>query len=701
MKTESQTRRTKGSALFMVICMMSIMLVVVMSAMAMVSVAYTKSLQNYSSSQSYVSAKNVMDTFVDAMGPTSSLTTADKQALFGQLYTWYVADPTTLSLGKDDPSTAEHFTFIVSDIPEGLVSGGDAFERSTIVDMYLWDVKTVGTGTGNPEAQIKLKTTVKSGAGDTEQTRTLVKTFYYEFKVMPTDLPFDCAVKTNGTFSPGGTQLNIVGPATIRQGDLTVKDNNGVGGLQGMTFINGDLTFANSSTAEVATVPSLTIGGKLEVQNYLNIQPSSANAYIYCSELEWQNAPVNDGFSIISVGDATFNNQTTLPANSPLYVGGDLKFSTSSHTINAPIYCWGDIDLGNGVTDNCTVYMTTGSTLSALGNTVTVGTTSTSLTVNGKTINVEVINETLYPASCLDTDLTKYDGTNDNYTMDIQIPYAATTKQFAIETEVSKFASITDGGVQSDPSSPIGCKVGLYNAMDAEEFADQELGVTWPTVTNIPGSPPSVSGVDVVIDTSMNNTTVTIPAGQKVYITGGDYENLNIEVTGNSNKVIIFQDDDVSLSNCSVTSQAYRTMAATGTIDATALGVDPNYTPIYWLVNGSSTDLSYSAGGSNPNHLTTLNAYIYSVGAGEVNVGLGDTTVTGTTYTVLYTHPDGTVKPNTTKVAVAGGITGEDVKCGIDGAIVFIGANGTPPLPPPSYDPTDYTFSGGEYGYKL
>ncbi len=702
MKTKAKTTRTKGSALFMVICMMSIMLVVVMTAMAMVSVAHTKSLQNYSSSQSYVSAKNVMDTFVNAMGPTSSLSDTEKENLFGQLYNWYIADPTTLHLGKDDMSTAEHLQFTVSDIPEGLTSGGDASERSAFVDMYLWDVKTTGTSTGNPEVQIKLKTTVTSGAGDTEQTRTLVKTFYYEFKIMPTSLPFDCAVKTNGTFSPGGTRLNVIGPATIRQGSLTVKNLGPMGGLQGMTYINGDLIFANTPDATAATVPSLTVAGTLEVQNALSIMPSSTNAFIYCEELEWQNAEVNSGFSIISVGDATFNNQTTLPADSPLYVGGDLNFSTSTHTLNAPVYCWGDINLGNGVTDNCTVYMTAGSTLSALGSSITVSETNKSLTVNGKTITVEIIDETTYPVSCLTTDLTKYDGTNDNYTLDIQIPHAATSKQFAIETEVSKYVSITSGGVSEDSSSPIGCEIDVSDAMNAKEFASSELGVSWPSKDPLTGEVDPMD-VDVVIDPSTlaPGTTVTLSPGDKVYLKGGSYDGIDIEVVGSGDKVVIFQDEDVDLSNCNVTSEAYRDMAATGTIDATALGVDPNYTPIYWLVSGSSTTLLYDAGGSSPNSLSTLNAYIYSVGAGEVNVGLGDTTCNGTEYTVLYTQPDGSVTTSTTKVAVAGGITGENVTCGIDGAIVFIGANGAPPLPPPTYDPTDYNFSGGVYSYKL
>ena len=61
LKRKRALKGAKGSALFMVICIMAILMVVAVTAMAMVSIAYTRSLQNYTASQSYVTAVNTLD----------------------------------------------------------------------------------------------------------------------------------------------------------------------------------------------------------------------------------------------------------------------------------------------------------------------------------------------------------------------------------------------------------------------------------------------------------------------------------------------------------------------------------------------------------------------------------------------------------------------------------------------------------------
>ena len=71
-KCRKALKGAKGSALFMVICIMAILMVVAITAMAMVSLAYTRSLQNYTASQSYVTAVNTLDMIIEATDNTST-----------------------------------------------------------------------------------------------------------------------------------------------------------------------------------------------------------------------------------------------------------------------------------------------------------------------------------------------------------------------------------------------------------------------------------------------------------------------------------------------------------------------------------------------------------------------------------------------------------------------------------------------------
>ena len=93
-KRRKALKGVKGSALFMVICIMAILMVVAITAMAMVSLAYTRSLQNYTASQSYVTAVNTLDMIVKATDNTSTtndygqvaLSDSDRVAIADPIY---------------------------------------------------------------------------------------------------------------------------------------------------------------------------------------------------------------------------------------------------------------------------------------------------------------------------------------------------------------------------------------------------------------------------------------------------------------------------------------------------------------------------------------------------------------------------------------------------------------------------------------
>ncbi|MGN0654947.1 MAG: hypothetical protein ACI4KD_08525 [Oscillospiraceae bacterium] len=696
-KLKRKQKGASGSALFMVICIMAILMVVAVTAMAMVSIAYTRSLQNYTASQSYVTAKNTLDMIVEV---TDNVTTTndygqvgmgmnDRAAIAQPLFDVITLCNTDVySSGTYDNSKAggqvaygtvtldttdlNGISFVDYTKPDGTVLGQIKYEvlpdpnaPSSISEVTRNDIdgftgdttkvkygsqETADLGTvGDKDrigiysyARVKMTVKVQSGSGDTAQIRTVSRIYDAKlFELKEKDAPTS---ESHANSGPGRfTQ------AVKTMGKYT--SGTGMNVIGGISAKGGGGSFAGLK----GNTSSVYING--------NFNPKDSGHNGTMDIGAGQQITINGKFTV----DNNFNfNSTYNPAtdtgSKPFIYCDEIEWRNS----NIPS---GDMDI---ITKNGGVFgrdsnKITGNVLSG-GNLELVGN------------NLEITGNIIVDGNVNIAQSIKGTGT---------IYYTGSINKSEAEANGVKFVKLPAGTVFDVKNPAVDSKTGVkivttpitpsttYNiSTDQSVFGEyHEDGDVSKGV--VPAETPPAS-VDVTVDDTTNGTGpsskniiyVDIPEGttQTVYLQPGNYQDVEIVIRGGGDATF-YQDGDVNMSGVRVWSELVKNKVESGEeIDMKTLADDPDYSQILWYVD-SGASLNISSSGSDGN---LLNAYIYGPEAGIMYTSGGDASGPY----VKVKDEFGNV--SNMKTWLMGAVVGNEIKmCDGSSGIIFINPEGT------------------------
>ena len=710
-KRKKALKGTKGSALFMVICVMAILMVVAITAMTMVSLAHTRSLQNYTASQSYVTAVNTLDMIV-----ASTDNVAEESAGFNSNYGQVglsitdrvnIANPLfevikecntdvyssgtydnskaggqvkygEISLDTTEMSGIQFLDFTNSSgtvlgqikyevLPDPKAPAGISEVTRNDIDGYSGNTTKIQYGTqvrfpndpSNPTtyelysfARVKMTVKVQSGSGDTAQVRTVSRIYDALLYEKEDKAPgggggnpggkFTQAVKTMGVYK-SGTGMNVVGGLSSYGGGGSFA------GLKGNTssiYINGDFKPSDSGhdgTIDIGAGQQITINGKFTVDNNFKFNSTFSSTdtgykpFLYCDEIDWSNSNIPSGPMDILVknGGVYGRDDNTIAGN--VVSGGDLKLVGNNLEITGEIFVDGNVNISQSIKGTGTIYTT--------GN----------VTGNNNGVNIVKL-----PAGTV-FDIKNPSVNPENGTLKVTTPKTPSTT-YNVSTDKSVFGQYFVGG---DPSN------GVISAQTKPDVVDNDIPAA-----------------------STGTIEINIPEGteQTIYLPPGNYENMEIVITGGGN-ARIYQDGNVNLTSCKVWSQLVKDKVENGeTIDMKTLADEEGYSVIEWEVAaGAQLDIGHKGGEG-----TFLNAYIYGPDAGIMQ------TASGTPGRPEVTVIDEFGRTQTMKTWLMGAVVGNDITMTDGGpGIIFINPDGTgnsgtpvdPSKDPDSFDKTKVRYN--------
>lgn len=693
-KRKKALKGAKGSALFMVICVMAILMVVAITAMAMVSLAYTRSLQNYTASQSYVTAVNTLDMIIEATDNTSTandygqvaLSVSDRVSIADPLYDVIEEcntdvynggtydnskaggqvkygevefDTVGLSgiqfvdftdsagnvLGQikyevlPDPKHDPSDTSKGSEVPRGQLDG----TTSTTPVKYgtLTKFESSSGGMDYEEyyafARVKMTVKVQSGSGDTAQVRTVSRIYdalLYEKDSRSAARPpqYSDPSSNSGKFTQAVKTMGLYTSGT------------------GMNVIGGLSSFGG--------------GG-----SFAGLKGNTSSVYI-----NGDFDPVDSGHN----GQMDIGAGQQITINGKFSVNNNFKFNSvfnpSTDTGYRPfLYCeeidWSNSNIPSGymdiLTKNGGVYgrdnnsimgnVLSGGDLTLVGNNLDIsgaifvdgdvniqnsikgtGTIYTTGNVTGNNNGVKVVK---LPAGT-NFDINDPESTitdPDSGTLTVTTPTTPSTT-YNISTDKSVFGAYFEDG---DPTKDV------ITAESKPDTVDNEI-------------PPASTGV----------IEINIPEGetQTIYLPPGDYTDMEIVITGGGDAKI-FQDGNINLTSCKIWSEFVKNKVENGeTIDMKTLADDPAYSIIEWEVAAGATLEVGHIGGNG----TFINAYIYGPDAGIMQTAAG--TPNGPEVTVI----DEFGREQKMKTWLMGAVVGNDLTMSDGGpGIIFINPDGT------------------------
>lgn len=687
MSNRKTAMKKRGSALFMVICVMSIMLVVVMTAMAMVSLAYTRALQDYTASQSYITARNTLDMIVESGDNTivtydygqSSLSNAQMIALNQPLVDVMMDVNTNFLAGNPIGGQVQYGT--ISSLPDefgscefiDLSGSGEQIKYEVLADpnpsgsTYSWDLDgdtvtddttaygqlgtmawTLNPITGMEEqtqyigCRVKLTVAVSSGVTESEQTRTVSKVFDAKYLLVQERSagspgspaipggsgggPFTQAIQTTGGYS-GGTGMSILGGISAKGGGGSFD------GLKGSTssiYINGAFNPVDSGhngTIDIGAGQSVVINGKFTVNNNFNFNSTYTSTSVGARPFIYCDE-IDWSNSNIPVGE-----MDVIAVN-----GG--TYGRDANSISGNLASGGNLTLkGNNVVISGTVFVDGNLDVSQSISNTSSGTIYISGSYDSSKIpsGVTVIKKD--PGFL---DLVVDDENTDSTTgvATISIPTSVT---YSVPTDASVFGQLYENG------NPTGTILGA----ESQFGSSLEVGSTSETV-DVVNSP-------IEITVAEGDTT-------NIYLPEGTYSGLEIVVSGGGN-VNIIQDDNVTLQGAKIWTDIVKSKVEAGEeIDMKTLADDPAYSMITWYVEeGKSLSLNSSASGDG----NIINGYIYGPEADFYTV---NGTPNGPTVTVVDEFGNRT----SMKTCLLGSVIANNVSvCNGGPSIVYINPNGT------------------------
>lgn len=696
-KRKRALKGAKGSALFMVICIMAILMVVAVTAMAMVSIAYARSLQNYTASQSYVTAKNTLDMIVEVTDNTSSTvndygqvamtlterkniakplfdvitkcnsdvyngTTYDNSKAGGQVeYGTITLDTTELSgisfVDFTDSSGAvlgqiKYEVLPDPKAPSGIseVTRGELDGTTDTTPIQYGTQVTFPDTVGGKDiqeiysfARIKMTVKVQSGSGDTAQIRTVSKIYdakLYEKRentagTPPKTRPGSSGGRFTQAVKTMGTYKSGTGMNVI--GGISAKGGGGsFAGLKGNTssvYINGDFNPIDSGHNGTMDIGA---GQQITINGKFT---------------------VNNNFNFNSTYEPT-----TDTGAKPFIYCEEIDWANS----NIPS---GDMDIitkdggrygrdANKITGN----VLSGGNLSLVGNNLEI---SGNIIVDG---NVTIENSIKGTGTIYYTGSINKSEAEANGVKFVKLPAGTTfdVKNPTVDSESGTKIITTP----ITPSTTYNVSTDQSVFSEYYEDGDVTKGIvpaeTAPTpVDNTFDGTASGAGPG-----SKNIIYLDIPKGdtQTVYLQPGDYTNVEIVIRGGGDATF-YQDGDINMSGVRVWSELVKNKVENGeVIDMKTLADDENYSQILWYVDAGAS-LNISSSGSDGN---LLNAYIYGPEAGIMYTSGGDASGPY----VKVKDEFGNI--SNMKTWLMGAVVGNDIEmCNGSSGIIFINPDGT------------------------
>ncbi len=704
-KRRKALKGAKGSALFMVICIMAILMVVAITAMAMVSLAYTRSLQNYTASQSYVTAVNTLDMISEVThykGAGSSVTDYGQDAtdiddiaepLRNVLLTC-MAD--TTKGGQVEYGTIEFDTTEMSGIQ--FVDFTDQASGTTLGQIKYQVLKPsdpsakmdhiIDGDNASPScnygshveyngryytyAKVKVSIQVQSGSGDTAQVRTVSKVIapvmsWEETSSPPPQTPptqpggglFDQAVKALGkyTSAPG---VKVIGGISTKE--TTAVNFPGLDEITKSMYINGDMNTVDSGWSgdiKIGAGKQITVNGTLTVGNNFKMlstfDPDSSDGgskpFIYCENIQWTNSniPSGDIDIITETGGVYGRDNNEISGN--VLSGGDLELVGNNLKISGTVFVDGDVEIKNGLSDGGGTIYYTGSISGNLGGVKAIK-------VNAADYNLDIHSP----------------GTNEENGQNI-VHFPDNSREYNIMTESSVFSSCYDesGNIIKSDS-------------DTSLTSDPATGTF--TVTDEDGK--AIPAEDIVVIDATTSGTIEIDPGKTIVFdtSKGDYfSDFEVVVKSGEGIVNVVQTPgDITLKGVKMWSETVKEAVEKGEdLDPDAIASNPEYSKIFWDVPSGA---NITMDSQDPGNL--LNAYIYSPEA-NFSASTQDCGVN-----VKY-------EGNTSKVWLLGSVIANDIDMGNGLGIIFIdpyanssnggnGGNGGNSDPPPASPATKTNF---------
>ncbi len=698
LKRKRALKGAKGSALFMVICIMAILMVVAVTAMAMVSIAYARSLQNYTASQSYVTAKNTLDMIVEVTDNTSSTVndygqvamsasqraviakplfdvitacnsdvygggTYDGSKAGGQVeYGTVTLDTTELSgisfvdftdssgavLGQikyevlPDPKAPSG----VSEVTRGELDG----TTDTTPIKYGSQVKFESSSGGYDYeeyysfARVKMTVKVQSGSGDTAQIRTVSKIYdakLYEKRERTSATPpkYRPASGGSGKFTQAvktmGTYKSGTGMNVI--GGISAKGGGGsFAGLKG----NTSSVYINGDFNPVDSGHNGTMDIGAGQQITINGKFTVNNNFNFNSTYD----PTNDTGSkpFIYCEEIEWANSNIPSGDMDIITKNGGRYGRDSNKITGNVLSGGNLSL-------------VGNNLEITGNIIVDGNVTIEQSIKG--------TGTIYYTGSINKSEAEANGVKF-----VKLPAGTTfdVKNPTVDSESGTKIITTP----ITPSTTYNVSTDQSVFSEYYEDGDVTKGVvpaeTVPTpVDNTFNGTASGTGPG-----SKNIIYLDIPKGdtQTVYLQPGDYTNVEIVIRGGGDATF-YQDGDINMSGVRVWSELVKEKVENGeVIDMKTLADDENYSQILWYVDAGAS-LNISSSGSDGN---LLNAYIYGPEAGIMYTSGGDASGPY----VKVKDEFGNI--SNMKTWLMGAVVGNDIEmCNGSSGIIFINPDGT------------------------
>ena len=695
-KRRKALKGAKGSALFMVICIMAILMVVAITAMAMVSIAYTRSLQNYTASQSYVAAINTLDMIVEvtdntsttndygqvSMTPTQRANIAqplfdviqqcNSDVLYGGTYNNSNAggqveygtvefdtiamsgvefvpftDASGTTLGQiryevlKDPLNDPSDPSIASEIPMGQFDGSTS---TTPIKYGTQVVVTSSSGGKDYEktysfARVKMTVKVQSGSGDTAQVRTVSRIYdamlYQERERTSAVDPSDPVYSTPSTNSGKFTQaVKTMGLYTSGKGMNVIGGLSSYGGGGSFAGLKGNTSsvYINGDFNPIDSGHDGTIDIGAGQQVTINGKFTVQNNFKFNSTFD----PATDtGYKPFLYCDEIDWSNSNIPSG-PMDIltknGG--KYGRDDNTISGNVLSGGDLTLvGNNLNISGSIFVDGDVTIqNSIKGTGTIYYTGS---INKSQAEANGVKFVKLPADT-NFDIKNPAVDSSSGTLTVTTPVTPSTT-YNVSTNKSVFGQYF---IDGDPSK------GVITAESKPTTVDNE----------------------VLSDTTY--LEINIPEGetQTIYLPPGNYTNMEIVITGGGDAKI-FQDGNVTLTSCKIWSELVKNKVENGdTIDMKTLADEEGYSIIEWEVaEGCELNIDHLGGVG-----TFLNAYIYGPDAGIMQ------TASGTPGDPVINVIDDFGREQSMLTWLMGAVVGNDVTM-VDGGpgIIFINPDGT------------------------
>jgi len=355
------SKNTKGSAIFTVVCVMSILIMASMFTFMMIGYAQKRSIVNYQNSQSYVTAKSFLDTCVTAAHDPSLQDSNGGDKICDAI--WNAVTGTSAKtpipvIAPDVPGDIELYGVVLY---ENEIHSGDPdwvdLTDAGHTNTYFMKVRLIATAksgiageaseaTVSQVIKIKKYVTVTPGGPGTPGTRGTPgkpgsNPNRWDSAAKGIDgLGFGSSSRFYGGSSVLNTGNNYAGFAgasgsIYADGDVRTKDSGNNGGIyrldsgnyiatKGDFIIDNNMSFTSIADKD-SKLPFIYTGGQFKNENQATVGTADNPVAVLCHGANINNIPIYG--PIYSVGDVVINGNDGVYKAQSAYVNGNLSFT--------------------------------------------------------------------------------------------------------------------------------------------------------------------------------------------------------------------------------------------------------------------------------------------------------------------------------------------------------------------------------------